>query len=85
MIDGLIAKGFKYRSGPHSAGIYRSAIATQGAKYIGMVPDAHRHPSLADGRIKMRGESELERFTERGALFKDGSELKADVIILATG
>ena len=40
---------------------------------------------IVDGRIKIKGDSELERFTERGILFKDGSELEADVIILATG
>ena len=40
---------------------------------------------IADGRIKVKGDSELERFTERGVLFKDGSRLEADVIILATG
>ena len=40
---------------------------------------------VADGRIKVKSDSELERFTERGVLFKDGSELEADVIILATG
>ena len=40
---------------------------------------------IADGRIKVKNDSELERFTERGVFFKDGSELEADVIILATG
>ena len=40
---------------------------------------------IADGRIKMKSDSELERFTEGGILFKDGSELEADVVILATG
>ena len=40
---------------------------------------------IADGRIKVKSDSELERFTERGVLFKDGSQLEADVIILATG
>ena len=40
---------------------------------------------IADGRIKVKSDSELERFTERGVLFKNGSQLEADVIILATG
>jgi len=40
---------------------------------------------IADGRIKVKSDSELERFTENGLLFKDGSQLEADVIILATG
>jgi hypothetical protein len=40
---------------------------------------------VADGRIKVKSDSEMERVTERGVLFKDGSHLEADVIILATG
>jgi hypothetical protein len=40
---------------------------------------------VVDGRIKVKSDSELDRFTENGLLFKDGSELQADVIILATG
>ena len=47
--------------------------------------DAGASEMIADGRIKMKSDSELERFTERGMLFKDGSQLEADVIILATG
>lgn len=40
---------------------------------------------IADGKIKIKSDSELDRITESGALFKDGSRLEADVIILATG
>ena len=40
---------------------------------------------IADGRIKVKNDSELDRFTERGILFKDGSQLEADVVVLATG
>lgn len=47
--------------------------------------DAGASEMIADGRIKMKSDSELEKFTEGGMLFKDGSQLGADVIILATG
>jgi hypothetical protein len=40
---------------------------------------------IVDGKIKMKSDSELDRFTESGLLFKDGSHLEADVIVLATG
>jgi hypothetical protein len=40
---------------------------------------------IVDGRIKVKNDSELDRFTERGVLFKDRSHLEADVIVLATG
>lgn len=50
-----------------------------------LLQDVGASEMIADGRIKIKSDSELERFTERGVLFKDGSELEADVIILATG
>lgn len=40
---------------------------------------------IVDGKIKVKSDSELNRFTEKGVLFKDGSHLEADVIVLATG
>ena len=40
---------------------------------------------IVDGRIKVKSDSKLERLTERGVSFKDGSHLEADVIVLATG
>ena len=50
-----------------------------------LLKDIGASQMVADGRIKVKSDSELERFTERGVLFKDGSQLEADVIILATG
>ena len=50
-----------------------------------LLQDVGASEMIVDGRIKVKSDSELERFTEKGLLFKDGSELEADVIILATG
>jgi hypothetical protein len=50
-----------------------------------LLQDVGASEMVADGRIKIKSDSELERFTDRGVLFKDGSELEADVIVLATG
>jgi len=50
-----------------------------------LLKDVGASDMIVDGKIKMKSDSELERFTERGVLFKDGSELEADVIIVATG
>jgi NAD(P)H-nitrite reductase large subunit len=50
-----------------------------------LLQDVGASEMVADGRIKIKSDSELERFTERGVLFKDGSELEADVIVFATG
>jgi hypothetical protein len=38
-----------------------------------------------DGKIKVKNGAQIERFTEGGIKFDDGSELEADVVIFATG
>lgn len=40
---------------------------------------------IAEGKIKLKNDSEIECFTPTGLKFKDGSELPADVVIFATG
>ena len=40
---------------------------------------------IADGKIKLKNDSQIKEYTESGLLFEDGSELPADVIICATG
>ncbi len=40
---------------------------------------------IIDGKIKLKNDSQIERFTETGLLFEDGSELTADVVLFATG
>jgi len=40
---------------------------------------------IVDGKIKLKNDSQLERFTETGLKFEDGSELSADVVVFATG
>ena len=40
---------------------------------------------LIDGKIKLKNGTQIERFTEKGLKFQDGSELEADVVVLATG
>jgi NAD(P)H-nitrite reductase large subunit len=40
---------------------------------------------IIDGRIKLKSDSLLERFTKKGLKFQDGSELEADIVIFATG
>ena len=38
-----------------------------------------------DGKIKVKNDSALKGYTERGLVFEDGSTLPADVVIFATG
>jgi hypothetical protein len=40
---------------------------------------------IIDGKIKLKNDSHIERFTETGIKFQNGSELPADVVIFATG
>lgn len=42
LLDGLTAKGFRHFPGEYDAGIYWSFLTNKGAKYIGMVSDAHQ-------------------------------------------
>lgn len=40
---------------------------------------------IIDGKVKLKNDSLIERFTKTGIKFTNGSELPADVVIFATG
>jgi NAD(P)H-nitrite reductase large subunit len=40
---------------------------------------------VVDGKIKLKNDSSIERFTKTGIKFQNGSELQADVVVFATG
>ena len=40
---------------------------------------------IIDGKIKLKNETQISRFTEKGLEFEDGSKLDADTVIFATG
>jgi len=40
---------------------------------------------IIDGKIKLKSDGPIKRFTPTGLLFEDGSTLNADVILFATG
>lgn len=40
---------------------------------------------IAEGKIKLKSDSEIESYTETGLKFKNGTHLDADVILFATG
>ena len=40
---------------------------------------------IVDGKIKIKNDSQIERFTKTGLKFENGSEVDADVIMFATG
>jgi hypothetical protein len=40
---------------------------------------------VIDGKIKLKNDSHIERFTKTGIKFQNGTELLADVVVFATG
>ena len=40
---------------------------------------------VINGDIKLKNGSAIERFTEKGLKFADGTELEADIVVFATG
>ena len=40
---------------------------------------------IAEGKIKLKNDSQIKEFTETGLLFEDGSQLATDVVVFATG
>jgi NADH dehydrogenase FAD-containing subunit len=40
---------------------------------------------IIDGKIKLKNDAQISRFTEKGLEFEDGSTLDADTLVFATG
>ena len=52
-----------------------------GGHYI----DVGNIPNIVEGRVKVKSDSPLVGYTEKGLRFEDGEELEADVVVFATG
>jgi cation diffusion facilitator CzcD-associated flavoprotein CzcO len=81
MLEGLAKVGFKTDLGPYGAGIVPLLYERGGGYYI----DTGTSQYIVDGSIKIKNGSSIERYTEKGLKFGDGTELEADVIIFSTG
>ena len=81
LLNGLQAAGFALDNGPDCAGLYMKYIHRGGGYYI----DVGTSQLIADRKIKIKQGQEIERINAHGLTFKDGSELEADEIVLATG
>ena len=79
--DALIARGFKFDSGEDGAGHQWKVRTRYGGYYL----DAGCSQLIIDGEVGLLQFDQIERFVEGGALLKDGSVQKADLIVLATG
>src|SRR5882757_7679273 len=50
-----------------------------------IISDVGASQMIIDGKIKLKSDGPISRFTQRGLLFEDGSTLDADVVVFATG
>ncbi|KAJ7781013.1 hypothetical protein B0H16DRAFT_1299386 [Mycena metata] len=81
LLDGLRKRGFKLDLGYKDAGFMLAVWEKAGGYYI----DVGTSQLIVDGKIKLKNDSLIERFTPTGLRFENGSELPADVVVFATG
>lgn len=81
MIDGLIARGFKWDAGDEGAGHQWKVRTRYGGYYL----DAGCAQLIIDGEVGLLHFDEIERFVAGGALLRNGSVKPADLVVLATG
>jgi putative flavoprotein involved in K+ transport len=81
LIDGLVARGFKWYDGEDHLG-HNMLIRT---RYGGYNLDAGCSELIVKGEVGLLQFDDIERFTPSGALLKDGSVRPADLIVLGTG
>lgn len=79
--EALIARGFKFDSGEDGAGHQWKVRTRYGGYYL----DAGCSQLIIDGHIGLMQFDRIERFVADGALLKDGSVHRVDLVILATG
>jgi len=77
----LAKAGFKLTFGEDNTGIGPMYLRRGSGYYI----DVGASELIADGRIKLKSGVEIERLTEESVVLNDGTELKADLVVYATG
>ncbi|KAG1753130.1 hypothetical protein EDD22DRAFT_913834 [Suillus occidentalis] len=81
LLDGLRKRGFKTTLGDDDSGFLLMAWNKGGGYYL----DVGASQMIIDGKIKLKSDGPISRFTQTGLLFEDGSTLDADVVVFATG
>ncbi|BGP27574.1 hypothetical protein JCM10295v2_006546 [Rhodotorula toruloides] len=80
MLDGLEKAGFKLNHYP--AGLFCKYWRDGGKSYV---IDVGCSKLIADGKIKVKQGVAVEKLSRDGVVFQDGTELKADIVVLAIG
>jgi len=81
LIDGLIARGFKWDQGENDTGSQLKIRTRYGGYYL----NAGCSDLIVSGDIGLLQFDQIERFAPEGALMKDGSIQPADLLIMGTG
>ncbi len=81
LLAALDAVGFKRNDGPDGTGLMGYALAKGGGYYI----DVGCSALIADRKIRLVQGSGLAEFTPTGIRLENGTELEADLVVLATG
>ncbi|KAF8651407.1 hypothetical protein AX16_004800 [Volvariella volvacea WC 439] len=81
LLESLKKVGFRIDFGYQGTGFGLLALNRAGGYYH----DTGASTLIAEGKIKLKNDSQLSEFTENGIRFENGSELAADVVLFATG
>ena len=81
LIDGLEAAGFRTDYEPDGTGFHMRYLRKGGGYYI----NVGASDMIIDGRIGVRQADDVQRLTSEGLLMSDGSVVRADLVVLATG
>jgi len=81
ILDGLRRVGFRLNTGVDGSGFLLLAWGKASGYYF----DVGASQLIIDGKIKLKNDAQISRFTQNGLEFADGSALDADVVVFATG
>ncbi|KAI0770913.1 FAD/NAD-P-binding domain-containing protein [Trametes elegans] len=81
ILEGLKKAGFRTNMGHEGAGFLSFTRRRGGGYYL----DVGASQLVIDGKIKLKNDSKIKRYTKTGFEFDDGSKFDADVILFATG
>jgi len=87
-MDTIIQEDLERRKKLHAVG-YRMGkgsplwqiVSRGGGQYL----DQGACDLMIEGKIKVKSETNIDRFTKTGLRFQDGTEIEADVVVMATG
>ena len=97
LLESLHKVGFRTNLGIQDTGFGLLAWSKQGGYYLGLsvdlplrsvykfFKDTGGSQLIAEGKIKLKTDSQIESFTETSIKFENGTELTTDVVVFATG